>query len=85
MLSIESLEALKDMDENGLWELGAALMQVQGAILRMEEHATDPAVVRDLATAALDAGKELEAVLSVLSEKVESDESNTDVEEKGML
>ena len=81
MLSIESLEALKDMDENGLWELGAALMQVQGAILRMEEHTTNPTVVRDLATAALDAGRELEAVLSVLSEKMESEETGENAEE----
>ncbi|HME50627.1 MAG TPA: hypothetical protein VKM55_00280 [Candidatus Lokiarchaeia archaeon] len=68
------------MDENGLWELGAALMQVQGAILRMEEHATDPAIVRDLATAALDAGQELEAVLSVLAEKLDVEEASSDGE-----
>ena len=78
MLSTENLKALKDLDEDGLWDLGAALMQVQGAILRMEKHATDPEIVRDLAAAAIESGHELESVLEVLSEKVRSDDEDID-------
>ncbi len=71
MLSAESLERLKAMDESGLWELGAALLQVQGAILRMEQRVSDADMLKDLANASLDAGRELEAVLLVLSEKID--------------
>ena len=72
MLSIESLKALKIMDDDGLWELGAAFLQVQGAILRMGQHVKDPDILRDLEAAALESGRELGAVKTVLRGKIDA-------------
>jgi len=70
-LSIECLKSLKERDESELWELAAALLQLQHAILRLEVGETDPTVLATLAERALSAGREFSAVLEVLEEIIE--------------
>ena len=68
--SVESARLLSHHDESELWDLASALLHLQNAIFRMEEHETDSAIIRELAGRAVDAGRELDAVLGVLAEKV---------------
>jgi hypothetical protein len=70
IFSIESARSLKNHEESELWDLASALLHLQNAIFRMEEHEKDPAIIRDLASRAVDAGRELDAVLAVLEEKI---------------
>jgi hypothetical protein len=62
---------LKHHDESELWDLATALLQLQKAIFRLEEHETDPEIIKELASRALDAGHELDAVLEVLADSIE--------------
>ncbi len=72
VLSDKILRSIKDKDEPDLWEYAAALLKIQGSILRMEEKEKDPEAVRELATRAIDLANELDAVLSVLEEQLQA-------------
>ncbi len=72
--SAENAHAMKNHEESELWDLATALLHLQNAIFRMEEHETDPDTIRALASRAIDAGNELDAVLAVLGEKLGQDE-----------
>ena len=71
MLSSEDLSRLKLQDETGLFELASALLSVQEAILRMEEHTDDPDLLRSLSARAISAGEELTLVLAAIEESIE--------------
>ena len=73
-LSTENLKLLKGRDESELWELAAALLQLQHVIFRLEANETDPAVLGILAKRALSAGRELDAVLAILDELLPDEE-----------
>ncbi len=70
VLSEKILRSIKDQDEPDLWEYAAALIRIQGSILRMEEKENDPEVVRELASKAIDLVSELDAALAILEEKL---------------
>ncbi len=70
MLSVENAQSLMNHDESELWDLATALLQLQNAIFKLEEHEKNPTVVRTLATRAIEAGQELDALLQVLGEKI---------------
>ncbi len=70
MLSVENAQSLMKHDESELWDLATALLQLQNAIFKLEEHEKNPAIIRTLATRAVEAGKELDAELQVLGEKI---------------
>ncbi len=71
MFSVENAQSLMAHDESELWDLATALLQLQNAIFKLEEHEKNPAVIRTLASRAIEAGRELDAVLQVLGEKIE--------------
>ncbi len=71
MFSVENAQSLMHHDESEVWDLATALLQLQNAIFKLEEHEKNPAVIRTLATRAIEAGRELDAVLQVLGEKIE--------------
>ena len=70
-LSTDYLKLLKERDESELWELAAALLQLQQVIFRLESGETDPKHLGLLAERALSTGQELNAVLEVLEEILE--------------
>ncbi len=71
MFSVENAQSLMAHDESELWDLATALLQLQNAIFKLEEHEKNTAVIRTLASRAIEAGRELDAVLQVLGEKIE--------------
>ncbi len=71
MFSVENAQSLMNHDESELWDLATALLQLQNAIFKLEEHEKNPAVIRTLASRAIEAGRELDAVLQVLGQKIE--------------
>ena len=71
MFSIENAQSLMDHEESELWDLATALLQLQNAIFKLEEHEKNPTVLRTLASRAIEAGRELDVVLQVLADKVE--------------
>lgn len=72
-LTTDCLKSLKDRDEPELWELAAALLQLQHAIFHLENGESDPKILGMLAERALSAGRELEAVLTILEETIPDD------------
>ncbi|HMF30509.1 MAG TPA: hypothetical protein VKK79_03800 [Candidatus Lokiarchaeia archaeon] len=73
MLSSEDLSRLKQQDDTDLFELASALLSVQEAILRMEEHTDDPDLLRTLSARALESGKELSSVLAAIEATIEDE------------
>lgn len=71
MFSVENVQSLMDHEESELWDLATALLQLQNAIFKLEEHEKNLTVLRTLASRAIEAGRELDVVLQVLSDKVE--------------
>jgi hypothetical protein len=72
-LTTDCLKSLKERDESELWELAAALLQLQNAIFHLEDGETDPKILEILAERALSAGRELDAVLAILEERTPDD------------
>jgi hypothetical protein len=71
MFSVENVQSLMDHEESELWDLATALLQLQNAIFKLEEHEKNLTVLRTLASRAIEAGRELDVVLQVLAGKVE--------------
>jgi hypothetical protein len=72
-LTTDCLKSLKERDEAELWELATALLQLQHAIFHLEDGEIDPKILGILAERALSAGRELNAVLSLLEETIPDD------------
>ncbi|HMF32218.1 MAG TPA: hypothetical protein VKK79_12425 [Candidatus Lokiarchaeia archaeon] len=70
-LSDEILRSIKETDESDLWEYAAALLSIQGAILRIEEKEQDPEAIKEIASRAVDLATELDAILGILEENLD--------------
>ena len=70
-LSSKSIDLLKNRSEFDLWNYVGALQHMQNAIFQLEKDEEDPDVLKELATRALEIGKELEEIISLLEEKID--------------
>jgi hypothetical protein len=52
------------------WNIADALVKVVNALFALERKKTDPDVLRDLAGASIEVGKDLETVLGLIAEKI---------------
>jgi hypothetical protein len=72
MISDKSLRSLKEHDENDLWEYASNLFSMQSVLLRMEKAEKDPEVLKDLASRAIHLVDELDAILAVLEDSLDT-------------
>jgi hypothetical protein len=70
-LSSKTIDGLRDRSEADVLDLAAALQHVLNAIHRLEMAEADPEKLADLANSGLETSKELQAVLSILAERLE--------------
>jgi len=70
-LSRKSIQNLLDKPEHSIWNYIMALQHLQNALFELEKDVTHPEVLQDLSTRALEVGKEIEAILLLLGEKME--------------
>lgn len=69
-LSAHSIELLRDKFEGDLWNLVFALQHVQNAIFQLEKGERNPDVLKELSAKAIDVGREVDALLGILEEKI---------------
>ena len=62
---------LKNRSEFDLWNYVGALQHMQNAIFQLEKDEEDPQVLSELAARAIEIGKELEEIISLIEEKIE--------------
>jgi len=65
-LSNELIESFKNKPDQSKWNYILALQQLQNAIFELEKDENDPKVLKDLSRRALDIGKELEELLTLM-------------------
>jgi hypothetical protein len=70
-LSSKSIQSFRDRPETDIWNLLTALQQHQNALFQLEKNERDPDVLKDLASVALEVGKEIEELLVLLEENIE--------------
>lgn len=70
-LSDKSIQSLKNKPEQSIWNYITALQQLQNALFDLEKEEDNPEVLQDLAGRALEIGKEIEAILVLLEDKIE--------------
>ena len=71
MLSLKSIDSLKNRPVTDIWNLVTALQQWQNALFQLEKNETDIDILKDLATQSCEVGKQLEVILQILEEKIE--------------
>ncbi len=71
MLSDKSLRSLKERDESDLWDYASSLYRIQSVLLKMEKNETDPNVLKELASRAIELVNELDAILVILEDSIE--------------
>ncbi len=70
-LSQRSIDTFKNRPEEEIWNYLFALQNLQNALFQLEKNESDPEVLRDLATRALEIGKEISSILELLEEIIE--------------
>ena len=70
-LSQRSIDTFRNRPEEEIWNYLFALQNLQNALFQLEKNESDPEVLKDLATRALEIGKEISAILELLEEIVE--------------
>ena len=71
MLSLKSIDSLKNRPVEDIWNLVTALQQWQNALFQLEKNENDIDILKDLATQSCEVGKQLEVILQILEEKIE--------------
>lgn len=71
MLSLKSIDSLKNRPVADIWNLITALQQWQNALFQLEKDEADIDILKDLATQSIEVGKQLEVILMILEEKIE--------------
>jgi hypothetical protein len=71
MLSLKSIDSLKNRPVEDIWNLITALQQWQNALFQLEKNENDIDILKDLATQSCEVGKQLEVILQILEEKIE--------------
>lgn len=70
-LSRKSIQNLLDKPEHSIWNYIIALQHLQNVLFELEKEVTNPEVLQDLSIRALEVGKEIEAILVLLEERME--------------
>ena len=73
MLSIKTIEDLKQLDELSIWNYLTSLQQVQNALFILEKQTDDPENLKDLSARALEIGRELDEIFNLLAESEEDE------------
>jgi hypothetical protein len=71
-LSNKMIESFKNKPEQNLWNYVLALQQLQNALFDLEKDETDPEVLQDLSSRALEIGRELEEILEIMENSLSS-------------
>lgn len=71
MLSLKSIDSLKNRPVTDIWNLVTALQQWQNALFQLEKNENDIDILKDLARQSCEVGKQLEVILQILEEKIE--------------
>ena len=71
MLSIKSIDSLRNRSVVDIWNLITALQQWQNALFQLEKSEIDPDVLKDFAEQSSQVGKELEVILAILEERID--------------
>ena len=71
MLSLKSIDSLKNRPVEDIWNLVTALQQWQNALFQLEKNENDIDILKDLATQSCEVGKQLEVILQILEDKIE--------------
>jgi len=69
-LSDKSLESFKKKPRKSIWNYVTALQQLQNALFEFEREENDPDVLKDLSSRALEIGKEIEEILTLMDENL---------------
>jgi hypothetical protein len=70
-LSEKSIQSLKNKSQTAIWNYVTALHQLQNALFELEKEEKDPEILQDLATRALEIGKEIESILDFMEKNAE--------------
>jgi hypothetical protein len=73
VLSIKTIEDLKQLDELSIWNYLTSLQQVQNALFILEKQTDDPENLKDLSARALEIGRELDEIFNLLAESEEDE------------
>ncbi len=70
-LSEKSIQSLKNKSQTAIWNYVTALQQLQNALFELEKEEKNPEILQDLATRALEIGKEIESILDFMEKNAE--------------
>jgi len=69
-LSNKMIESFKNKPDRSMWNYIFALQQLQNALFELEKDENEPEVLQDLATRALEIGKDLEKLLNLMEKNL---------------